>query len=213
MLDISLFLKIEPFITNGMSSFQMDKFVIEDQITPYRKLKQAMIEAKARLETITSIGFDIEELEVKKLKSVSEKEICDNEFDKRLKDIEYRKFDFELNRKRVLLNQLEKEATFFLDIVKGVVDTFYGGNESVIRCMADPTFQETKESEFWTKKLARSVFSDIVNYNVVSKGVLESLTCLPLEQRKEILNIANEQCVDFNKLMITTRDEVLTIKD
>src|ERR1035437_4298087 len=89
MLDISLFLKIEPFITNGMSSFQMDKFVIEDQITPYRKLKQAMIEAKARLETITSIGFDIEELEVKKLKSVSEKEICDNEFDKRLKDIEY----------------------------------------------------------------------------------------------------------------------------
>lgn len=208
-MDISLFLSLEPYVSSGMSDFQMDNFVINDSITPYRKMRQAVIEAKARLETITSTGFDLEELEIKEQRIEFEKIAITDPFALRLKEVESRRVQFDLNRKRTLLEQVNKEATFFLAALDKLVESEFGGAEALSIKMADPTFHANGEADFWVKKLARGAYSDYVNYNTISKGVLESISCLPVDLRNKILSEATAQQLEYHNTMQGIGDAIL----
>lgn len=216
MKNINLFLSLEPLITNGMSIFQMDKFVINDHITPYRKLRQAIVETKARLENITSYKFDIEELEIKIEKvnhELSTIILDEQNFNYRLKKVELKRLEFELNRKQAVLLQIEKEAEFFLNVVHEIIEKDFSGIDSVITSFKDPHFHLTHEAQFWTEKLSRSVCSDFVNYGTISKGVLESLSNLGLDQQKTILDKAVEKQHDFSIMVNNSKDILLVNKD
>lgn len=213
MVDISLFLKLEPHVTNGMSIFQMDHFVIKDHITPYRKLRQAIIEAKARLENITSIGFDIEELKLKQEKALNDSNSIPDSFERKMSNVAIRRFTFEIDRKQAVLDQMEKEVKFFLDTITNIVNTDFDGSEAAVLLMQDSKFHQIHEAEFWTKKLARSVCSDFVNYGTISKGVLESIANLPEEQRRAIVTEATDQQLTFHDMLNKVKDTVLAIRD
>lgn len=211
-MNISLFLQLEPHISGGMSDFQMSNFVINDNITPYRKLRQAVIEAKARLENITYFGFDLEELEIKKENAIHLTSTCDVR-QLKLNELEIRRHTFEIDRKKTLLDQMKKEAVFFLTTIDTLVNTEFDGELSIIAKISSSRFQEDEESSFWVQKLSRSVFSDYVNYGTVSKGVLESIACLSTEQQAAIMSNATNQHMDFNIRLHKINDLLLVKKD
>jgi hypothetical protein len=213
-MDLSLFLKLEPTITNGMSEFQMKHFVINDQITPYRQVRQALIEAKGRLENITMIGYDIDELRIKLEKATNDEEsfgTVDN-YGRRLAAVAKLRHEFEISRKQAMLTQIQREAQFFLDVIAKIAEE-NGGAEQLVANMNDPKFQAREESQFWTRKLARSIFSDLVNFGAVSKGVIEAIENLPIEQRQEILNEASTREVTHQKEIRLIRQQALALKD
>lgn len=212
-MDISLFLSLEPYVSSGMSTFQMDNFVINDSITPYRKMRQAVIEAKARLENITTTGFDIEELEIKALRVNCEKMEATDVFVSKLKDIESRRIEFELNRKRAQLAQVTGEAEFFLAVLDTLANSEFGGADALAAKLKDPEFHAEGETDFWVKKLARGAYSDYVNYSTISKGVLESISCLPIDIRNKILSEAAAQQLEYTSTLSRIIDNTLINND
>lgn len=212
-MDISLYLKLEPMFGVGMSRFQMENFVVGDSITPYRKLRQALIETRARLETITTHRFDLEEQLLKKQKAEQDLEKATDPIEKGLADVQVRRHEFEINRKQSIIEQLESEAKFFLAQIDQIVQVEFQGAEAAVQLLKESTTHDVKEAEFWTKKLARGAFADLINYGTISKGIMESLMCLPVEQRVQIINEAAEQHVVHTQLISQQRDLQLVSKD
>ena len=210
-MNLELFLKLEPLTTGGMSMFQMQHFVINDNITPYKKLRQAVIELRARLEVLASSQLDFEESALNKQKLIEEKEALTG-IDKQLKDIEIRRLDLIFNRRGTQLAQYEKEAEFFHDMIKKLVDEI-GGFEKAQAVLSDPAAVNQIEEEYWTKRLARGMYSDFVNFGTVTKGVLESITALPIEQQHKIVNEALATQAEFGELLNNTRDALLIERD
>jgi hypothetical protein len=211
-MNIELFSQIEPLISNGMSIFQMDKFVINESLTPYRRLRQSFVESKARLESMATLDLDLEEMKLKKIKA--EQEMAQLEgIDQQIQEIQVRRFDYELNRKRTHRLQLIKEAEFFLNILTRIVNDEFGGAEKMVELLKDPEYHIQSEKEFWTKKLARSAFSDFINYGTIGKGTVESISNLPLEQQREIINLAINQQLELSALVDSGRDNALIESD
>lgn len=195
-----------------MSIFQMDNFVINDSITPYRRLRQSLIESKARLESMSSLDLDLEEVKLRKIKAEQEMASLDG-IDQQLKEIEVRRHTFEINRKEAHRLHLIKEAEFFLNTTAKIITEEFGGVENAISLLSDPQYHLQSEKEFWTKKLARTAFSDFINYGTIAKGTVESIACLPLEQQKEIIDLAINQQVELTSILDTGRDTALVARD
>lgn len=211
-MNIKLFSQLEPHINNGMSMFQMEKFVINESITPFRKLRQAFIEGKARLENLATESLEIEEAEIKKKMLENELSSSDG-LEKNLKEVELKRAELALNRMKLHHQQLKKEADFFLNVVNNIVNDDFGGIESAIEKLSDPNFYNQQESHFWTEKLSRSVFADLVNFGTITKGLSESICCLPIEQQKLIFSKAISQQEILSNLLETTRDMLLVQRD
>jgi len=210
---IDFFLKLEPLVSNGMSQFQMDYFVINEQITAYKKLKQAIVEAKSRLETQTTVAFDLEEMEIKLKQAQLEEQLVTDELDRKLKNVQVRRAEFSLNRTQIRLAQLQSESQYFLSQIEKIVNEHFGSIEKAVEMMSDHSFQYDQESEYWNEKLARGVYSDLINYGTITKGLLEAITCLPQSQQEKILNSAVVQQTSFHKLLDNTKDIALVSED
>jgi hypothetical protein len=212
-MDLEIFSQLEPLINNGMSIFQMDKFVINDSITPFRKLRQAFIEGKSRIENLANNALDLEELEIKKQIAEAELDQLASELEKKLKTIEIRRFELSINRMTLHRVQLTREAEFFLDTATDIIDKDFGGIESAISQLGDADFHFQQEQDFWTEKMARSVFADLVNFGTITKGLSESISCLTVEQQKLIFAEAMNQQDTLNVLLENTKDRLLVQRD
>lgn len=214
-MNLNLLLLLEPYTTTGMSTFQMDKFVINDQITPYRKLRQAVIEARARLENITAMGFDLEELQIKMEQALSVSALTDSScvFDKRLNGIKIRRQEFEINRKQQLIEQQSDEAQFFLRVIKDIVENDFGGEEELLNKFKTKEFHIEQEENFWVEKLSRGVYSDLLNYGTISKGVTEAIANLTAQQQQLIISKATTQQLTTAMLLDKTRTQTLVLID
>lgn len=210
-MNLELFLKLEPLTTGGMSTFQMQHFVINENITPFRKLRQAVIEMRARLEVLAGAQLDFEEAELKKQKLIEERDALTG-IDQKLKDIEIRRLDLIFNRRGTQLAQYEKEAEFFLNAVNQLVNAV-GGFEKAQEVLSNPEAYTQTEEDYWTKRLARGMYSDFVNYGTVGKGTLESIVALPIEQQHKIVNLALTNQAEFGQLLNNTRDALLVERD
>jgi hypothetical protein len=133
--------------------------------------------------------------------------------DQQLQEIQVRRYGFEVNRKETHRLQVLKEADFFLKVLTKIVNEELGGVEKTIELLNNPEFHMESETEFWTKKLARSAFGDFVNYGTVSKGTVESIACLPIEQQREIINLAMNQQAELTSLLENGRDNILIERD
>jgi len=191
----------------------MDKFVINENITPYKKLKQAVIEARTRIEVQTTTSFELEELHVKKQKAEFEEMSDPDQFVKKLKNIEVRKLNFEINRTTARLSQLQMEAEFFLKQIEKIVNENFNSIDAAIESLSDFEYQNEQELEYWTHKLSRSVYSDLINYGTISKGVLEAIACLTDQQQMAILSEAAIQQTVFHKLLDNSKDLSLVAND
>jgi hypothetical protein len=155
--------------------------------------------------------FDLEEQMIKRERAVQEAEQLQG-FDLQLKNIEIKRIDYILNRTTAMRRQQTAEVEFFMSVVSNIVNEL-GGVEQVQKLLADPAYLMQQESEYWTKKLSRSVFADFVNFGTISKGLTESITCLPAEQQAEIFKLAIDQQNQLTQLLSNTRDTLLVEQD
>lgn len=210
-MNFETFLQLEPLITSGMSTFQMENFVVNDSITPYRKLRQAMMEVKARMEVLANGEFDLQENQLKLKKAQLEAAQLTG-IDKEIKEIEVKRLDYIINRTSTLRRQQTQEAEFFMSIVDSLIAEL-GGLDKAKELLSDPKVQYEQEADYWVKRLGRGVYSDLINFGTISKGVVESISCLPLEQQKEIVRVALSQQESLTKLLDDTKDTLLVERD
>jgi hypothetical protein len=210
-MNLDKFLHLEPLISNGMSTFQMKNFVVNDSITPYRKLRQALIETKSRLEVLTTGEFDLKENQLR-LQQAQIDFASLAGIEQQLKELDIKRLEFTINRTSALRIQQTREVEFFLGIIEDLIVTV-GGTEKAMEMLSDPQQLMDNESEYWTKRLARGVFSDFVNFGTITKGVIESISMLSTEQQQEIIQLALNQQMTLTNLVDSTRDKLLVTRD
>lgn len=210
-MNFDLFLELEPLITHGMSRFQMQNFVINDSITPYRKLRQALMELKARAEVLTNGEFDLQENQLK-LKKAQQEAAALTGIDREIKEVEVRRLEYIINRTSTVRLQQTQEAEFFMGVASELVEEF-GGVERAKEVLGDPEVQYREETEYWTRRLGRGVFSDLINYGTISKGLVESISNLPMEIQQDIVRVALSQQETLTKLLEDTKDTMLVERD
>lgn len=186
-IKLNQFMELDPLFTSGMSIFQMEHFVINDHITPYRKIKQAVIEARARIESATVLSFDIEELEIKIKQAENKKSTTPDNNEILLAKVEIRRHKFELDRKQRILNQTKDEIEFFVNTISKLIKDNFKSEEEAIKLLNNKEYIDNAEQVFWKEKLSRSVFSDLINYNTISKGLFESILCLPDNMMSDVI--------------------------
>lgn len=175
-------------VDTGMSAFQIENFVINEQLTPYRQVRQALIELRARVETKAMLNLEIEELEAKVERNISIKKITTSGIDCRLLAIENKRYDFERERKLRMVSQLEKEATLFDSIAQQLIAKHFIDQASFAQLLANGEQVNEQERMYWEERLAKSAISDLINYSTLSKGTVDAILSLPKEMQASILD-------------------------
>lgn len=205
-----LFLKLDQYFTSGMTPFQMRNFVINDFITAYRKLRQLVVEIKARVENKISIMFEIEELQIKidRLNKIKPSDI----FQSRLEDVERRRYEWQLRQKQTLITQIDFELTTFANVLNTLVEE-QGGLDTLLTNLQSDEFHEKEESQYWIEKMASSAYSDFINYGTISKGVIDTIKLLPQESQHIVIEKALEKQYNTIAELNVYKDRLLVSKD
>lgn len=210
-MNLNTISQLEAFVPNGMTKFQMQNFVVNDSITPYRKLRQAVMEARTRLEVLAMAEFDKQEHEIKLEKARTELNELSG-FDRRLKEVEVKRMEYMKNRTETTYQQQNFEVEFFLNAIENIVQEL-GGIEKAIELLSDETTNYAADQEYWIERLGRSVFSDFVNFGTITKGVVESVSCLTDDQQKQIIHKALSRQLTMTQMLDRTRDNMLVNRD
>lgn len=206
---MDLFLAIENSIEQSMSDFQISHFVVNDHITPYRKIKQVVIEIRSRMENKASAMLDAEELQIKLEQLEFElTQSTPSSFAARLSEVELERLKFQRNRKQHQLALIDRELAVFNELLTTLAADL-GGPENAIRQIKSKDFRDAGEAEYWEKRLARNVLADLFATGTIGKGLFETLTTLPEGTAERIIAAAVVQNTDLHLTLEQKRDEHL----
>jgi len=206
---MDLFLQIESFVEQSMSDFQIEHFVVNDHITPYRKIKQIVIEIRTRMENKASAMLDEEETKIKIEQLQDENEpYPQGPYHARLREVEIQRLQFQLNRKQHQIALVDREIKVFDDALAEISKQM-GGDTVVIEKITSKEFRNAGEAEYWEKRLSRNVLADLVSTGAIGKGVFETLTTLPDGTVERIIASAVAQNTQLHLNLEKIRDDHL----
>lgn len=191
-MDLTLIAHLETVISSGMSGFQMRNFVIGDQQTDYGKVKQALREVTARLESVIVIDFDIESLDID-IAELEAKHLSDSATSlpgdlglRRIK-LDINKKLHERSRKLKQKQQLESEINLFYEELLNSLSSGFADVDNLLSELADPEKLERLETDYWVAKLSQAATSDMLNYGTLSKGTADAIANLGSKCRAAII--------------------------
>lgn len=179
--------------------FKMKYFQAEEQLTPFHKLRQLLLELRAQEESIESLEFilkkiptELEILAIKKKRAVDELEI---------KELEIREMelDRELSqaKRRAAHNYIERHL--YLDLIKEFLESEEGKTTEGKSLMEafDTPMEDEYEKQYWTVRLAKQASMDLLSYNSISAGNMSAITTLPQHIQNEIFSIAHHYTISM----------------
>jgi len=167
----------------GMSDFQSRYFVVNSQVTDYRRVRQALLEIDTR------IGSQ-KQIERQRRKRMIEKQILErdiaNEPDELKKqliqvDIDQADWDIHMYDKKEVM--VQNELNNFVNMVKAVVP-----NLEALQQFG--THNEQLEREYWITRMAKQAAMDLNTIGRISQGNLDSILMMPMPDVKETLGLA-----------------------
>jgi hypothetical protein len=167
----------------GMSDFQSRYFVVNSQVTNYRRVRQALLEIETRIAAKKQIERNRRKTEVQKqilMRDLSnEPDLLKRELI--LVDVEQCDYDLSVYEKkyRVCLQELEKFAQIVKDIVPDA-DTLNTYKEH----------NEVEERNYWIARMAKQATMDLMTIGRIGSGNLDSIAMMPIEDQQETIKAA-----------------------
>jgi hypothetical protein len=155
----------------SMSDFQSRYFVVNSQVTDYRRVRQALLEIETRISAKKQIVRDCKRSEIKlKIKERDFTiELGDLEKELILLDIDQLQYDISVYSKK--LRVVEEELDGFVKLVLEIVPT-----------LADlETYKEHNEElerEYWIYRMAKQASVDMVTTGRIGAGNLDSIAMM-----------------------------------
>lgn len=183
MENNEIFGMVESHGSWGMSDFQSRYFVVNSQVTNYRRVRQALLEIETRIAAKKQIERSRRKTEVQKLilerDYVNEPDILKKELIK--VDIEQCDYDLSVYDKkyRVCLQELEKFAQIVKDIVPDI--------ESLEKYKEH---NEVEERNYWIARMAKQATMDLMTVGRIGSGNLDSIAMMPIEDQQETIKAA-----------------------
>ena len=160
----------------SMSDFQSRYFVINSQVTSYRKVRQALLEIETRVSAKKQINRDSKRTEINlKIKERDlQSEPRELEKDLILLEIDQLQYDLSVYSKklRVVNEEIEEFSKLVMEIVSSVeeLETYKEHNEEL-------------EREYWIHRMAKQAGVDMVTTGRIGAGNLDSIAMMSAEDQ------------------------------
>jgi hypothetical protein len=184
-----------------MSDFQSRQFVVNTQVTDYRRVKQALLEIDARMGSRKQVDRGIRRCKTEIKIKEEEYELEPHYLKKELIliDIDQLKYDLMLYEKRAVI--IETELNTFCEIVKTIVP-----DEASLLSFKDP--DPELERQYWITRMAKQASMDLMAIGRISQGNLDSIVQMPLQDQEETIKIAISYTTALNKAIGSVDERV-----
>ena len=187
----------------GQTMYQNDTFVVGSQITPYKKVQQALLELEARQHGYVELQYkhklctnSRKKLE-RQLKREKERPDSDELEVERIEiEWEKAKYDESLFEKKYIT--YEREISEFCDMVRNHMDEEKGIEYYRVT-------QEDEDRKYWITRMAKQAAVDVHNCGRIGSGNLDSILNMPAEDQLTAIQGAVEHAT-----MLTAGVEKMT---
>ena len=187
----------------GQTMYQNDTFVVGSQITPYKKVQQALLELEARQHGYVELQYkhklctnSRKKLE-RQLKREKERPDSDELEVERIEiEMEKAKYDESLFEKKYIT--YEREISEFCDMVRNHMDENKGIEYYRVT-------QEDEDRKYWITRMAKQAAVDVHNCGRIGSGNLDSILNMPAEDQLTAIQGAVEHAT-----MLTAGVEKMT---
>ena len=172
---------------SGMTRFQCEHFVADSQLTPWRKVRQALMELETRYHAYMENRHSLRKAELlrrKFLRSIENVEAeGGDDIDAGFIQIDLEKNDYDIGIWKRKLRQSELELKYFLDIVNKYVD-----DEHPLEYFL--TEHEDEEKTYWIARMGKQAAMDIISYGRIGAGNMTSILDMPESDQVACLEVA-----------------------
>ena len=176
----------------AMSEFQSKYFVVNSQVTDYRRVRQALLEIETRVGGRKQIERNMWRTNVQlKLKQ----EEFDNEphpLKKELISVDMDQLLYDISVYEKKLSNINEEIENFCEIVKTLVPDL-------------PSLETYKEQnpelerDYWVTRMAKQAAMDLLTIGRISQGNMDSIAMMPLGDQEDTIKTALTYSATLNK--------------
>ena len=183
MENNEIFEMVESHGSWGMSDFQSRYFVVNSQVTNYRRVRQALLEIETRIAAKKQIERSRRKTEVQKQIFERDYHSEQDELKRELILVDIEQCDYDLSvydkKYRVCLEELQKFAQIVKDIVPDVttLETYKEHNE-------------VEERNYWIARMAKQATMDLMTIGRIGSGNLDSIAMMPIQDQQETIKAA-----------------------
>tara|TARA_A100001035_G_scaffold278129_1_gene276394 strand:+ start:2457 stop:3305 length:849 start_codon:yes stop_codon:yes gene_type:complete len=170
---------------SGMTEYECEHFVADTQLTPWRKVRQALMELETRYHAYMENRNSLRKAEILRKKLVISMDQEPDELNKELMQIDLEKNDYDISIWKRKLRQSELELKYFLNVVDKYVD-----EENGYPLEYFTTEQPHEVKTYWIARMGKQAAMDIVSYGRIGAGNMTSIMDMPEEDQVEALGIA-----------------------
>jgi|TARA_R110000744_G_scaffold35868_2_gene82829 hypothetical protein len=171
-------------LNSGQSKYQSEVFVAHSQLTPYRMIKQCLLELEARHHSWFNIDNKLKKKRIEIQMAAREIDVEDDDLRCQMIaiDMEDMAHDIEVwERKKI---QAEEEVHDYLRLAKKIaVDS---GDEGIIEKAFG--YDHEEERKYWITRMAKQAAMDMVSYGRIGSGNMDSIAMMPEED--QVLTLA-----------------------
>jgi hypothetical protein len=183
------------------SHYQMGSYVVDVNITDWRKAKQCLIEIEHRTQSIEDRTYDDKkkaaQIEIKKEELAQETSPAR----KKLLEIEIEEFQNHLERNRRRIGQIENERDRFIEEFKALMP-----DKTSMEDMKNNI--EEKEREYWISRMGKQAAMEMLAYGKIGTGNLESIMHMPHQDQAKIIRGALEYTKQFETGIVAIEKDV-----
>tara|TARA_A200000159_G_C7314005_1_gene335918 strand:+ start:840 stop:1733 length:894 start_codon:yes stop_codon:yes gene_type:complete len=192
--------------------FKLKWFVGQTQITPFAKLRQWMLELRSREESLQQILYDNQKWEVERDRNQWIADNTEDQFDKRLAQIEADNESKNLDQSRKKLREYYLERQNLIDLI----NEFLESDEALLPDGSGRTYmdilnteeEDVYEAEYWTNRLAKQASADLVFYGRINTGNMDAILSMAPEQQTETLGLALSYASQLQQVQTNLQLEV-----
>lgn len=167
----------------GMSDFQARYFVVNSQVTDYRRVRQALIELDTRIGMQKQIERERKKCVIKR--QILLRDIANEPDDLKMQllqvDIDQADWDIHMYDKKDRMCQ--NEMSGFLQMIKDLVPDM-----EELKKFAQ--HDNSQERNYWITRLAKQAAMDLNTIGRVSQGNMDAILMMPLQDVNEALELA-----------------------
>ena len=185
----------------AMSEFQSKYFVVNSQVTDYRRVRQALLEIETRIAGKKQIERNMWrtsiELKLKEEEYANEP----HPLKKELISIDIDQFNYDISVYKKKLSNIKEELDTFCEIVKTLVPDL----------TTLETFKEQNpelERDYWVARMAKQAAMDLMTIGRISQGNMDSIAMMPLGDQEDTIKTALTYSATLNKAIGSVDEKV-----
>lgn len=164
-------------LNSGQSEYQSRVFVAHSQLTPYRMLKQCLLELETRHHTWFNVNIKIKKKKVEIQMAQKNLLIAPDDLVKQMVALEIEDMENDIRIWERKLTQAEEEIHVYLDLVEKISE----GNEELLSKAYG--YDEEEERNYWISRMAKQAALDMVAYGRLGSGNMDSIAMMPEEDQ------------------------------